>query len=163
MHHHGPGVGQGLGLDSSNEPQEARGVIRHAVVRPAREVKLSDLPDLVSPPLRNTVIMLDTRDSRSLCKHTFHGKSTGRFQTVVKAVCFQGTEVSLSLGLKVREAASSRIIVHRCLKRTSLHSPKHSQLQCLSLSKAPTNQTGPLGMLSGCQVLQCVYELYTYR
>ena len=57
MNHHGPGVGQGLGLDSPNEAQQARGVVGHAVVRPAREVKLPNLPDLMRPSLRNRVIM----------------------------------------------------------------------------------------------------------
>lgn len=61
VNHHGPGIGQGLGLDSPNKPQQACGVIGHAVVRPAREVKLTDLPDLMSPSLRNRVIMLNTQ------------------------------------------------------------------------------------------------------
>ena len=61
VNHHGPSIGQGLGLDSPNEPQQACGVIGHAVVWPAREVKLSNLPDLMSPSLRNRVIMLNTQ------------------------------------------------------------------------------------------------------
>lgn len=63
MNHHGPSVGQGLGLDSSNEPQQACGVIRHTVVRPAREVKLPDLPDLMSPSLWNGVITVNTQSA----------------------------------------------------------------------------------------------------
>ncbi len=63
VNHHGPSIGQGLGLDSPNKPQQACGVIGHAVVRPAREVKLSDLPDLMSPSLRNRVIMLNTQST----------------------------------------------------------------------------------------------------
>lgn len=63
VNHHGPSVGQGLGFDSPNKPQQACGVIGHAVVRPAREVKLSDLPDLVSSSLRNRVIVLNTRSA----------------------------------------------------------------------------------------------------
>lgn len=61
VNHHGPSIGQGLGLDSPNKPKQACGVIGHAVVWPAREVKLSDLPDLMSPSLRNRVIMLNTQ------------------------------------------------------------------------------------------------------
>lgn len=61
VNHHGPSVGHSLGLDSPNKPQQACGVIGHAVVRPAREVKLPDLPDLVSPSLRNRAIMLNTQ------------------------------------------------------------------------------------------------------
>lgn len=60
MNHHGPSIGHGLGLDSPNKSQQARGVIGHAVVRPAREVKLPYLPDLVSPSLRSRVIVLNT-------------------------------------------------------------------------------------------------------
>ena len=63
VNHHGPSVGQGLGLDSPNEPQQARGVIGHAVVRPAGEVKLSDLPDLMSSSLTKRVIMLNTQSA----------------------------------------------------------------------------------------------------
>lgn len=63
MNNHGPSIGQSLGLDSPNKPQQARGVIGHAVVWPACEVKLSDLPDLMSPPLRNRVIMLNTHST----------------------------------------------------------------------------------------------------
>ena len=59
--HHGPSVGQGLGLDSPNESQQTRGVIGNPVVWPAREVKLSDLPNLMSPSLRSRVIMLNTQ------------------------------------------------------------------------------------------------------
>lgn len=53
--HHGPGVGQRLGLDPPDEAQQAGGVVGNAVVGPAREVELSDLPDLVGPPLKNRV------------------------------------------------------------------------------------------------------------
>lgn len=60
MNHHGPSIGHGLGLDPPNKSQQARGVIGHAVVRPAREVKLPYLPDLVSPSLRSRVIVLNT-------------------------------------------------------------------------------------------------------
>lgn len=60
VNHHGPSVGHGLGLDSSNKSQQACGVIGHAVVRPAREVKLPYLPDLMSPSLRSRVIVLNT-------------------------------------------------------------------------------------------------------
>lgn len=63
VNHHGPRVGQGLGLDSPNKPQQARGVIGHAVVRPAREVKLSYLPDLMSPSLWNQVLVLNTHSA----------------------------------------------------------------------------------------------------
>lgn len=52
MDHHGPCVGQGLGLDSPDEAQQACGMIGHAVVRPTSEVELPDLPDLMSSPLR---------------------------------------------------------------------------------------------------------------
>lgn len=38
-------------------------MIGHAVVWPAREVKLSDLPDLMSSSLRNRVIMLNTQSA----------------------------------------------------------------------------------------------------
>lgn len=38
-------------------------MIGHAVVWPACEVKLSDLPDLMSPSLRNKVIMLSTQST----------------------------------------------------------------------------------------------------
>ena len=53
VYHHGAGVGQGFGLDSPNEAQQARGVVGYAVVWPACEVELSDLADLVCPSLRN--------------------------------------------------------------------------------------------------------------
>lgn len=59
VNHHGPSVGQGLGLDSPNKPQQARGMIGHTVIRPAREVKLTDLPDLMSSSLRKRVIMIE--------------------------------------------------------------------------------------------------------
>ena len=49
--HHWPGVGHGLGLDPADEAQQPCGVVGHAVVRPAREVELSYLPDLVSASL----------------------------------------------------------------------------------------------------------------
>ena len=49
--HHGPGVGHGLGLDPADEAQQPRGVVGHPVVRPAREVELSYLPDLVGASL----------------------------------------------------------------------------------------------------------------
>ena len=49
MHHQGPGAGGGL--DAAGESQQPRGVVRDSVVRPAREVELSDLPDLMDPPL----------------------------------------------------------------------------------------------------------------
>lgn len=52
VNNHGPSIGQSLGLDSPNEAQKARGVIGHSMIRPACEVKLSNLPDLVSPSLR---------------------------------------------------------------------------------------------------------------
>lgn len=61
VNHHGPSIGQSLGLDSPNKTQQARGVIGHPVVRPAREVKLTDFPNLMSPSLRNRVIMLNTQ------------------------------------------------------------------------------------------------------
>lgn len=38
-------------------------MIGHTVVWPAREVKLSDLPDLMSPSLRNRVIKLNTQST----------------------------------------------------------------------------------------------------
>lgn len=63
MNHHGPSVVHGLGLDSPNKSQQACGVIGHAVVRPAGEVELPYLPDLVSPSLRNRVIMLNTHSA----------------------------------------------------------------------------------------------------
>lgn len=63
VNHHGSRVGQGLGLDSPNKPQQARGMIGHAVVRPTREVKLSDLPDLMSPSLWNSVTVLNTQSA----------------------------------------------------------------------------------------------------
>lgn len=62
VNHHGPSIGQGLRLDSPNKPQKARGVIRHTVVRPAREVKLSDLPDLVSPSLKAVVSKTQSKE-----------------------------------------------------------------------------------------------------
>lgn len=65
VNHHGPRVGHGLGFDSPNEPQQTRGVIGHAVVRPAREVKLPDLPDLVSPPLRREEMRVTVLDTQS--------------------------------------------------------------------------------------------------
>lgn len=63
MNHHGSSIGQRLGLDSPNKAQQARGVVGNAVVRPPREVKLSDLPDLVSPSLRNGFIKLNTQSA----------------------------------------------------------------------------------------------------
>lgn len=75
MNHHGPSIGQRLGLDSPDEPQQARGVIGHAVVWPAREVKLSDLPDLVSPPLRDRVIMLSTHSTAEDAAYRVKGYS----------------------------------------------------------------------------------------
>lgn len=38
-------------------------MVGHAVVGPAREVKLPYLPDLVSPSLRNGVIVLNTHSA----------------------------------------------------------------------------------------------------
>lgn len=64
VNHHRPSVGQGLRLDSPNKSQQPGGVIGHAMVRPAREVKLSNLPDLMSPPLRkHRVIMSQDRET----------------------------------------------------------------------------------------------------
>lgn len=63
MNHHGPGIVQSLGLDPPNEPQQARGVIGHAVVGPAGEVELSNLSDLVSSSLRIRV-GLNTQSTR---------------------------------------------------------------------------------------------------
>lgn len=62
--HHGPCVGQSLGLDSPDEAQQASGMIGHAVVGPAREVELPDLPDLMSAPLRNRVTCSTRRVQR---------------------------------------------------------------------------------------------------
>lgn len=70
VNHHGSGIGQGLGLDSSNKPQKAGGVIWHTVVRPASEVKLSDFPDLMSSSLRNTVISLNTQSKENVVRRT---------------------------------------------------------------------------------------------
>lgn len=63
VNHHGSRVGQGLGLDSPNKPQQACGMIGHAVVRPTREVELSDLPDLMSPSLWNRVTVLNIQST----------------------------------------------------------------------------------------------------
>lgn len=47
-------------------------MIGHAVVGPAREVELPDLPDLMSPPLRNRVTVLNTQ-SAAACREEVNG------------------------------------------------------------------------------------------
>lgn len=42
-------------------------MIGDAVVGPAREVELPDLPDLVSAPLRNRVLVLNTQSAANTC------------------------------------------------------------------------------------------------
>lgn len=74
--HHGPCVGQSLGLDSPDEAQQACGMIGHAVVGPAREVELPDLPDLMSSPLRNRVTVFN-RQSAAACWEEVKGGVTG--------------------------------------------------------------------------------------
>ncbi len=51
---HRAGAGWTLGFDPADEAQQPRGVIRDAVIRPAGEVKLTDLPDLMSSSLETT-------------------------------------------------------------------------------------------------------------
>lgn len=48
-------------------------MVGHAVVRPAGEVKLSDLPDLVSSSLRNGVIMLNTQSFENNTQRKLRG------------------------------------------------------------------------------------------
>lgn len=51
MHHNGPSAG-GVGhFDSADEGEEACGVVGHSVVRPAGEMKLFHLPQLVKASL----------------------------------------------------------------------------------------------------------------
>lgn len=76
VNHHGPSVGQGLGFDSSNKPQQTCGMIGDTVVRPACEVKLAYLPDLMSTSLRNRVIVLNK-----------HSASVGRPHSIQHAYC----------------------------------------------------------------------------
>ncbi len=54
MDDHRAGAGWSLGFDPADEAQQPRGVIRDAVIRPAGEVKLTDLPDLMSSSLETT-------------------------------------------------------------------------------------------------------------
>lgn len=51
VNHRGAGRGRSFGLDTADEAQQAGGVERHAVVRPAGEMKLTDLSDLGHAPL----------------------------------------------------------------------------------------------------------------
>ncbi|KAG9333303.1 hypothetical protein JZ751_012816 [Albula glossodonta] len=51
VHHDGAGAGWVGHLDSTDEGQQARGMVRHSVVRPAGEMELLHLPELIKPSL----------------------------------------------------------------------------------------------------------------
>lgn len=51
VHHHGPRVWRIARFHPSQEGEERRGVLRHAVVRPSRELELPDLPLLAGAVL----------------------------------------------------------------------------------------------------------------
>lgn len=51
MHHDGPSAGGVGNLDPADKGEEARGVVGHSVVRPAGEMKLFHLPQLVKASL----------------------------------------------------------------------------------------------------------------
>ena len=55
MHHQRACIGWALGFDLPDKSQQAGGVVGDAVVRPAGEVKLSDLPDFVNASLQSVV------------------------------------------------------------------------------------------------------------
>lgn len=51
MHHDGPSAGGVGNLDPADKGEEARGVVGHSVVRPAGEMKLLHLAQLVKASL----------------------------------------------------------------------------------------------------------------
>lgn len=52
-------------------------MVGHAVVGPAREVELPDLPDLVSAPLRNRVTVLNTQSAAACREEVKRGAGVG--------------------------------------------------------------------------------------
>lgn len=53
VNHHGAGVRRVAGLHSAQERQEGGGVLGNSVIRPGRELEVTDLPLLVGAALRN--------------------------------------------------------------------------------------------------------------
>lgn len=51
MNHQRACIGGALGFDLPDESQQSRGMVRDPVIRPASEVKLSDLSDFMNTPL----------------------------------------------------------------------------------------------------------------
>lgn len=51
MDHQRACVGRALGFDLPDEPQQPRGMVRDPMIRPASEVKLSDLSDFMNTSL----------------------------------------------------------------------------------------------------------------
>lgn len=59
--HHWAGISWALGFDSADEAQQACSVVRYSMVRPASEMELPDLPDLMSSSLQWTNKQTHTR------------------------------------------------------------------------------------------------------
>lgn len=57
--HHGASVRWVAGLNSAQERQEGGGVFRDPVIRPGRELEVTDLPLLVGAALRKPTRMFD--------------------------------------------------------------------------------------------------------
>lgn len=75
--HHGASVRWVAGLNSAQERQEGGGVFRDPVIRPGRELEVTDLPLLVGAALRKPTIdmvkfmNLSTCVSKQLFKFSF--------------------------------------------------------------------------------------------
>lgn len=54
MYHQGACIRWTLGFDLPDESKQTSGVVGDSVIRPTREVKLSDLSDFVDAPLQST-------------------------------------------------------------------------------------------------------------
>jgi hypothetical protein len=51
MHHQWACIGRALGFDLPDKSQQASGMVGDPMIRPASEVKLSDLPDFMNASL----------------------------------------------------------------------------------------------------------------
>lgn len=78
MHHDGAGVGRIEELDLPNEPQQACGVAGDPVIRPAGEVEVPNLPDLVVTFLVRTI----KGTSVKLQPFTFHYSVEQRYYAI---------------------------------------------------------------------------------
>lgn len=124
--HCGTSSGWSLGLNTADEAQQASGVKRHAMIRPASEVKLADLPDLCHPPLRQRHMLLQTQSNPVSGQkpptgyHTPSGRQTQLWYIVFVCVCVLPSPQRRS-GSHTLTAAGSRSVSPSCHRRSRCH------------------------------------------